>query len=274
MSLAEIQHVSLSIQKDIHNFCVNNNISYTLCGGSLIGAIRHNGFIPWDDDLDIAMPRPDYERFINSFTSKNGYKVFSREKKDGKNILLTYARVCDMENTLVDSTESYWIDEQTGVWVDIFPLDGAESDFFSVNQKTEKLKRIYDKTRKLRRAKIPFSWRKGLNYNLKVLFRKLFYPHNESLFDEYIDFCKEKPFNESHFFSSFSITHYGVREWQPISILSEYHLHPFEDASFYVIKGYDKWLSALFGDYMQLPPPEKQVPGHSHMKFFWRSKHE
>ena len=78
MTNEEIQQVSLKIMKDIHDFCVKNNISYSLYGGSAIGAIRHKGFIPWDDDLDIAMPRPDYDRFIKTYRSEKGYKALAR----------------------------------------------------------------------------------------------------------------------------------------------------------------------------------------------------
>ena len=67
MALKEIQQVSLDILKDVHQFCINNGIHYSLCYGTLLGAIRHNGFIPWDDDIDIMMPRPDYDRFVNTY---------------------------------------------------------------------------------------------------------------------------------------------------------------------------------------------------------------
>ena len=66
MSLREIQLFSLEIMKDVHSFCINNDIRYSLIGGTLIGAMRNKGFIPWDDDIDICMPRPDYERFCHS----------------------------------------------------------------------------------------------------------------------------------------------------------------------------------------------------------------
>ena len=67
MNIQEVQHISLELLKEVHEFCVENDVKYTLFSGTLIGAIRHHGFIPWDDDLDIAMPRPDYEKFIHSF---------------------------------------------------------------------------------------------------------------------------------------------------------------------------------------------------------------
>ena len=69
LTLKELQQVSLDIIKDVHSFCVNNNITYSIAYGTLIGALRHKGFIPWDDDVDIVMPRPDFERFCREYRS-------------------------------------------------------------------------------------------------------------------------------------------------------------------------------------------------------------
>ena len=77
MTLQEIQTVNLELMKDIHAFCVKNNIHYSLAYGSLIGAVRHKGFIPWDDDIDIMMPRPDFERFSHEYKSEKGYRLSS-----------------------------------------------------------------------------------------------------------------------------------------------------------------------------------------------------
>ena len=121
MSLKDIQGVSLDILNEIHEFCQGNSIRYTLYYGTLLGAIRHNGFIPWDDDVDIAMPRPDYDRFINSYVSKKGYKLFSREINENENVYIPFSRVCEMEKTMVISPIIPWCSSLTGVWIDIFP---------------------------------------------------------------------------------------------------------------------------------------------------------
>lgn len=122
MSLRDIQEVSLDILKDVHAFCVKHNINYTLFGGSMIGAIRHGAIIPWDDDIDIAMPRPDYERFIHEYVSASGYKLFAPELH---NCFLGFARVSEMKKTYVNCGRLKWTNEITGCWIDIFPLDAA-----------------------------------------------------------------------------------------------------------------------------------------------------
>ena len=94
MNIQEVQHISLELLKEVHEFCVENDVKYTLFSGTLIGAIRHHGFIPWDDDLDIAMPRPDYEKFIHSFKSKKGNKLFTREMQ-GDNVICRYNQFKD-----------------------------------------------------------------------------------------------------------------------------------------------------------------------------------
>ena len=97
MTTADIQQVSLDILKDIHSFCQKENIKYSLAYGTLIGAIRHRGFIPWDDDVDIMMPRPDYERFIRTYHSAQGYEILP----EGEESMIAMARVYDVQRTYV-----------------------------------------------------------------------------------------------------------------------------------------------------------------------------
>lgn len=140
LTLRELQNEELNILKDVHSFCKKNNIRYSLYGGTLIGALRHKGFIPWDDDIDIIMPRPDYDRFCKNYKSVN-YKVADMHSE--KSFMLAFARVYDDKRTTSISTYP-WISKDVGVWIDVFPADGLSLD-------ESKIKWMYKKVICLRR---------------------------------------------------------------------------------------------------------------------------
>ena len=117
----EQKAIMLDLLQKTADFCEKNNIRYFLCGGTLIGAIRHKGFIPWDDDIDISMPRPDYDRFISLFNKpENYYQVICME--NNKKYGFPFAKVHDTR-TFVD--ELQYAKDQFGVYIDIFPIDGV-----------------------------------------------------------------------------------------------------------------------------------------------------
>ena len=124
LTVKEIQGVLLQIMKCVHKFCIENDIKYSLDGGTLIGAIRHKGYIPWDDDIDIAIPRPYYDKFVKSFKDTNECKLLAPEKG---NSYINYARVCDIKQTIGDF-HTPWTKEDVGVWIDVFPIDGEAED--------------------------------------------------------------------------------------------------------------------------------------------------
>lgn len=270
MTLKDRQSVSLEILKDVHDFCVKNGIKYTLFGGTLIGAIRHKGFIPWDDDLDIAFTRPEYEKFVKSYQSKRGFKLFARERQ-GNEVYISYARVCEMERTFVDDKRFPWTSLKKGIWIDVFPLDGAEEDYNKALIQSSKNYKLWLKGVRIRNAMAPFDKSRGVIGNIKLFMEKIIYGWRcRSYWDKHVAFCKRIGFNNSSKYSQLSWAGFKMREYYNTSALSDYDLIHFEDTEFYIMKGYDGALKSKYGDYMQLPPVEERRPGHVGSKYLWK----
>lgn len=126
ISFEEHKKIQLSILRDIDVFCQKNQIKYFLAFGTLLGAIRHKGFIPWDDDIDIAMPRPDYNKFILSFNGMvDNLKVLAPEID--LDYYAPYANVYDTRTVLEEKGTSH-LKFEIGVKIDVFPIDGVPTN--------------------------------------------------------------------------------------------------------------------------------------------------
>ena len=271
MTLREIQLFTLEILKQVHKFCVENSIKYSLSYGTLLGAIRHKGFIPWDDDIDIMMTRPDYDRFCQTFSAP-GLQVVSRQTR--KDCLVGFARVCDTLKTGVQSMEP-WIRRQgnLGLWIDIFPIDYATDDYKSFHLFHQRLKQMHIKTLRLRKNLRPFTSQRPFKYNLNTLKKRLFsyFMRRPEYYLKARDrMIKETPFGSTGHISQLAFT--GDEIYLESSVMNSYHLVPFEDTQFYVIDRYDDFLKNKYGDYMELPPKEERVPQQDYIIFYWREK--
>ena len=266
MTLKEIQQVSLDILKDVHSFCIRNSIKYSLQGGTLLGAIRHKGFIPWDDDIDIIMPRPDYEKFCREYVSSKSYKLICRDKQE---CYLAFARVCEMEKTFVCWDLCPWTNEDTGVWIDIFPADGAEDDLQSAERRISKATRLWKKSLQIRRSYTSLSTLDGTNARIKQIIRKAIYSH-QNVLDEHVALCKELPYGSTNHYSNIAYLGYGMHEYHRKAVMDTLMLQDFEDSQFYVMQGYDEALREKYGNYMELPPIEQQIARHDFVHFYWR----
>ena len=147
LSLEELHNQSLQIVVEIDSFCRQNGIRYTLAFGSLLGAIRHKGFIPWDDDIDLAMPRPDYNRFVRMF-KVDGLVCVAPETNTS---YLTFARVADARATWCKPFLP-WSSKRNdlGVWVDIFPIDGESDDMKEFSSQIDIFTALNDENREAR----------------------------------------------------------------------------------------------------------------------------
>ncbi len=266
LSLNEIQEYSLRVLENIHDFCVNHGIHYSLAYGTLIGAVRHKGFIPWDDDIDVIMTRDNFERFLNEYESTDQFKLISPYNKES---YIAFARVCDNKETLV-LNRTPWCKCETGIWVDIFPMDAIDDNEESHKKRYKKIHNKWAYLSIPRGGKSNFSRQWGAIGNIKVLLKKIISFngfHLRNNVEKYLNLINDKSFFESsHCAQLACCDEYGFYEKKDFE---KYTTLEFEGHKLCVIKEYDKVLRSLYGDYMQLPPIEDQQPKQAdYIKFY------
>ena len=267
LQLKELQTMQLNAMKDIHSACVNNNISYYIIGGTLLGSVRHGGFIPWDDDIDIAMLRPDFERFKKAFeSSMDQSKYFLQHFDSDLDFRPAIMRVC-IKNTILDfSCESHWR-YCKNVYIDIFPLDNVPDDPIKAEKQDKELQRRRQIIRrKLYRIHDENSWFKILSKKIvalaySVIPLKIAQHRVVDIMTKYNDEQTENVCSMS--------SHYSYKKQNmPRSIYGTPQLVKFEDTELYAPEMIKEYLEKIFGsDYMKLPPVEaRDIPCNSYIK--------
>lgn len=262
MKLDEVQEAELKILMEVQEICKQENIQYWGMYGTLIGAIRHKGFIPWDDDLDLAMKREDYEKFIYFLQKKYSGKLELHIQETNSDYPYYIARVCDKEHVLQFDDFDY----SSGVFIDIYPFDGMgnEKDMEFWNKNTKKIK-ILKKclTAVSYKGKIGSSLlHKIINMPL-VLFSKW---KGKEYFIKQIDLLSKKyQWNESEYV--------GLPVWadnlyfHKKADFEKFMLVDFENIKISVPVNYNRILKDIYGDYMCLPPENKRVPQHGYKAY-------
>lgn len=259
----ELKQVQIGILKYVHDFCEKIGIKYFICSGTLIGAIRHNGFIPWDDDIDIMMPRDDYERFIELFSKETGkYKVWSHKLQH--NYPHSYVKVTD-ETTVKYENALNAI--ELGVDIDVFPLDDIPNDDKLAEAFIKECKHYYNlmiiKKVRLRKDR---SFVKNFILILGRLGLML-YPFHKMLTDIDKHAQKYKCCGGSRSADAVYCMA-GMKEVHRKEWFDEIIGVPFENEVFNAPRGYDLMLKARYGDYMKLPPADKQITHHGFIAYW------
>ena len=270
----EVQQLSLEILKDIHRFCIENDIHYSIAYGSMIGAVRHKGFIPWDDDVDILMMREDYEKFAKLYKSDQFEFINFENCQDCWTL---FGRVCDTVKTTHRSSTP-WLSEHkdSGVWIDVFPIDET-SDDIKVHQKTYGLlKHLYLYSAQLRKVHCFIPKDMPLALKLKAWHMTKFNPqlkkHSPREHLGYMKMLIEK-------MQGCAYKHYSQMcdaevpgEYYTEEELGGYVELPFEDMKVMAFRGYDSMLRKVYGDYMQIPPKKVQKRSfRTFLRFYWKN---
>ena len=275
----ELKKIQLDILIDFAKFCDENDITYYLAGGTLLGAVRHSGFIPWDDDIDVMMPRNDFEKAVSLYNHKYyrfNYITNSREwfEPTGK--------ICDTRTyVFCDSFKNTEINEFNCVAIDVCPIDGLPNSelkqkvlfllsnvliaIHSSSVLTFKVtKRYEDKDAGLLR------WKKYFRTAIKYLFICLFGRTNPRFWIKLLnDVVTKESFYSNNFVAALVSCVHGSKEKMPIEIYEPKVFMNFESYKFSCPIGYDYYLKRLYGNYMELPPVEKRQ-SHHNFKAYWK----
>jgi len=266
IELEEFKKINLEILKCVHEFCLSHNIHYSLAYGSMLGAIRHHGFIPWDDDIDICMPRPDYERFIREFNGNYSHLELKAPELDWS-YYSTYANIMDIRTVLVETNKNLH-GIKLGVKIDVFPLDGCPEDERTYHSHIERI-RYCNRVMAAKRNKLSNYYKFPLKL-LKVLSIKAFLSLKQySSYQQYVHkLALMYKFEESRYVDSIVHTAYKFKRHDR-HCYDDYIDVKFEDAFFKVAIGYDQILTTIYGDYMTPPPEDKRI-SHHYFDAWWK----
>ncbi|EGP4765479.1 phosphorylcholine transferase LicD [Enterococcus faecium] len=252
-SLNDIQQELLQMLYDFHDFCLSKEINYFILGGTLLGAVRHKGFIPWDDDIDIGLPREDYEKLIRCKDELPSYLLLMDKGYKKKTTSFGYSKLCNKNTTLIENINEYRIE---GLYLDIFPLDGGGNTNFEAKI-TYKISQFLVKLLWINGSNKKYINQKGLIARFISLFR------NESLRILLKKFLKRKSFYEYKYVGNF-LGAYKFREIMPQNYFGTPKEYNFENITVFGPEKADKFLTHIYGDYKKLPSLEQQVSNHNY----------
>ena len=268
MAKEQLDSIEIKIElcrmlKELDEYLGEHGIQYSIMSGTLLGAVRHGGFIPWDDDIDIAVLRKDYDRLIEILRKNkrigeeleiSGYEV---DKTDMPFLKVYNKSIAVKDNLAKDPSE---------LWIDIFPFDNVpDRGTRSYCQRVRLMQKLYQKNLEANGFYALEATRKrGIyNYLNKIVVWIAGKFDKEKLVERYIGFCKKYKNQECHYIQDLT---WGTKA-VPRALFDEIVDYQFNDITVKGFKDYDTYLKRVYGDYMQLPPEDQRV---SHGIKAWR----
>ncbi len=247
-TLQEHQKALYELLEEFDRVCRELNINYTLFSGTLLGAVRHKGFIPWDDDLDVAMLREDYEKFLQYADSILNKQKFFLQKEFSKHFPMFFTKLRINNTTCLEKYHPKDPKSHLGIYMDIFPCDNAANTEFG--------RKIQFLASKVVIAKS--LWKRGYETNSikKKLFMRICCCLPTKPFLSIVKALKNK--NSTFVHSFFGASSKYEKNIYPRNWFSDIIEMKFEDATFLATAQYDELLSIMYGDYMTLPSEEER----------------
>lgn len=244
----------LNILLEFDKVCKEHNLRYCICGGTMIGAVRHCGFIPWDDDLDVSMPRDSYEQLIKHCKEwLPEYLEFVCAEND-PNYPLPFGKIQDTRTTLIERSHLYYLG---GCYIDIFPFDAYPKS--SLKRHWQCIQYHYLKQCLYLVHRDPYKHGHGLNSWLPRIVRKLY--TMENLQRRIRKVLTRYDYATAPYAASYTD---GYKKILPKYIIDEYTTYNFEGHPIQGIKHFDPYLKCMYGDYMTVPPVENRWQHNFH----------
>ncbi len=253
----KLKAIQLNLLKLFIEVCKKYNLKYYCVGGTLLGAVRHGGYIPWDDDIDVAMPREDYEKFLIDVRKDLPERYFIQTTETDKEYLQTFAKLRDSNTTYIETTSAK-LNINHGVYIDVFVLDG-----YPKSKTAQKKLTIQKKVMEFYRSPKWNLEESAAKRKIRKLVAAICYPvlSPSKVIKSFEKMIKKYKCTECDYVISHGGA-WGKKEIYPKCFFGEGSAGKFENIDVVFPDNYDDFLKHVYGDYMKFPPPEEQVPHH------------